>query len=280
MRLLRPPNILIAMLGVAVGGLLAAGFNAFGALGGAARGRLLVAALSAALIGGAANSLNDVFDLDIDRVNRPGRPLPSGQVAVGTARAVWALASAVGLVLSVLLSPLHLALAAGSVVLLYAYCARLKRTVLVGNVLVALVVALALLYGGAAVGQPGPALVGSVFVFLTTLVGEIAKDIEDVTGNGAAGARTLPFVHGPEVAARVAALVLGMTLVLIPAPFLAFGYSGLYLLLVLAAAGFLLRALWLLLTPDPSMQAGRVSALVKTAMLFGLAALAFAHLPE
>ncbi len=67
LRVLRPVNIVMIMVGVALGGVLSGGD---GALQGAAGTRLLWAALSAALIAGAANSLNDVLDLEIDRINR------------------------------------------------------------------------------------------------------------------------------------------------------------------------------------------------------------------
>ena len=269
--LLRPFNLLVSAAGVVLGGFLVAGEAA---LDGELGRRLLVAAASAASIGGAANALNDLFDLEIDRTNRPGRPLPSGRITPGWAKGVWIAGSAVGLGLSVTLSAAHVAMALFSVGALLAYNARLKRLGLAGNALVALVLGLALVYGGWAVGSPEPALVGAAFAFLTTLAREIVKDIEDVEGDAQARARTLPIVYGPRAASNAAALVVALTLALTPLPFLVLHYSGLYLGGVLLADGLLLRALGLLLMRAPRDAAGAASAALKGCMVLGLIALA------
>lgn len=271
LELLRPLNILIAAAGVALGGLLAASDVLLDA---EARRRLLVAAFSAALIGGAANALNDVFDLDIDRINRPGRPLPSGHVTPGVAKGLWAVGSAAGVALSFALSAAHVAMALFAALALYAYSAWLKRRGLAGNVLVAFILGLALVYGGWAVGPPALALVGAAFAFLTTLAREITKDVEDVQGDAAGAARTLPLVYGPRTAAYGAAFVASLTIALTPLPFLVLGYSGLYLVLVLLADVPLFIALRLLVAPEPVASARQASAALKWSMVLGLFALA------
>ena len=272
LRVLRPVNVLMIMVGVALGGVLSGGD---GALQGAAGTRLLWAALSAALIAGAANSLNDVLDLEIDRINRPERPLPSGLVSVTTARLVWGLGTVAGVALAAFLSLTHLALALGAVGLLVVYNVSLKRVLLLGNVVVAFVIGLALVYGGWAVGPLGPALVGAGFAFLTTLAREMIKDIEDGAGDAAAGVRTLPLVYGTQVAARVTVGVLLVTLLLTPLPFFLLNYRGLFLLLILAAAALLLYVLWIFPGPEPEERARQASHLLKAVMVTGMAALAF-----
>ncbi len=272
LRVLRPVNIVMIMVGVALGGVLS---GSVGALQGAAGTRLLWAALSAALIAGAANSLNDVLDLEIDRINRPERPLPSGLVSVMTARLVWGLGTVAGVALAASLSLTHLALALGAVGLLVVYSVSLKRVLLLGNVVVAFVIGLALVYGGWAVGPPDPAFVGAGFAFLTTLAREMIKDIEDVAGDRAAGARTLPLVYGTQVAARATVGVLFVTLLLTPLPFFLLNYRGLFLLLILAAAALLLYVLWIFPGPEPEERARQASHLLKAVMVTGMAALAF-----
>ena len=268
--LLRPLNLVIAAAGVALGGLLVGG----GWPGAEAGRRLLVAALSAVLIGGGANALNDLFDLAIDRVNRPRRPLPAGRATPVVAKGLWVALSAAGVALSFALSAAHVAMALFAALALFAYSAWLKRRGLAGNVLVALVLGLALVYGGWAVGPPEAALVGAAFAFLTTLAREITKDLEDVRGDAAAAAQTLPLRYGPRRAADVAALVVALAVALTPLPFLALGYGGLYLGLVLFAVVPLLVALRLLLTSDPVASAYRASAALKWSMVLGLVALA------
>ena len=271
-RLLRPVNLVMIMIGVALGGVLSDGL---GALQGGSGMVLLQAALSAALIAAAANSLNDALDLEIDRVNRPDRPLPSGLVSVGTAKLVWGLGTGAGLMLAVSLSLMHVALALAAVGLMVIYNVYLKRTTLLGNVVVALVIGLTLVYGGWAVGEPGPALLGAVFAFLTTLAREMVKDVEDVAGDAVVGARTLPVVYGAGVALRATVGVLFLTLLLTPLPFLLFDYRGLFLLLMLAADALLLHTLWIFLGPHPEERAHQASQLLKGVMVAGMTALAF-----
>ena len=285
-RLVRPLNVVMFFAGVALGGLLAAGLPAFSGV----QGRALALAIgSAALIGAGANAINDVFDLAIDRVNRPGRPLPSGAVSEKSARAVWAVCSALGVGLGALISPAHLVLAVGSVGLLYAYSARLKRVPLAGNLAVAVVLGLAILYGGLAVVPAGGGALGlgAAFAFGSTLAREIAKDLEDVAGDAAEGARTLPLVLGPRGAAWSAAAAAGLTLAALPLGLFA-GLGADFLALALPAAALLLAAAWTLLSTradslDYSHEAlvesaGTASALLKAAMGAGILALAGARL--
>ncbi|HET6567588.1 MAG TPA: UbiA family prenyltransferase [Rhodothermales bacterium] len=263
-------NLLLLLVAVVVGGLLATGTMV---LRTDAVSRLGLAALSAALIGGAANSINDYFDLEIDRINRPNRPLPAAQISPSAAKVMWAAGSAAGLALSLLLSLRHVVLATVAVVLLYLYNVYWKRRVLTGNLAVAFMTALALVYGAWAVGDAGPALVGAAFAFLTTLAREVIKDIEDVRGDSVAAARTVAVVWGPRRAARIASGVLALTVLLTPLPYLLLEYGGLYLLVVLASDVLMLYAIWCMQRPAREQWVRRASAAVKGAMAFGIAAL-------
>jgi geranylgeranylglycerol-phosphate geranylgeranyltransferase len=278
-QVVRPVNAALMAVGVGVGGMLGGGGAALAHAG----GPLLLAAASATALGAAANAHNDVCDLEIDRVNRPDRPLPSGALSVPAARTVWAALTTLGVGLAALLSPLHLAVAAVSAVLLAAYNADLKRRPLVGNLAVSVVIGLALPFGGAAVwatgtGKMAPVALGAAFAFGSTLAREVAKDIEDTEGDSTGGAVTLPVRFGVPVAAwlsagaalgTVAALPLGLWAGLHPA----------FLLLALPTAALLLAAAWAVLGARgeaAAAQAGRASALLKGAMLAGLLALAVA----
>ena len=269
-RLLRPGWLVVIMMGVALGGVLVAGAAA---LEGNLWQRLLLAMCSQALIGGAAFSLNDLFDLATDQVRQPERPLASGVLSPKGARWVWGLGSAVGVALGGWLSVAHGVMAAVVVFLLYAYSAHLKRTVLVGNLVVALVAALALVYGGWAVGTPAAALIGAAFAFLTVLAYEVVQDLEVTLAEPSPSIRTLPAVHGPGAATRTATVLLACTIILAPLPFLFFNYGGLYLLLALLADGLFLSALWQL-QARPSVAAAQATRrLLAWAMLLGLSAL-------
>lgn len=280
-RLLRPLNFVLFVAGVALGGILAAGFEVFR---GSNLSEMILAMCSAACIGGAANAINDVYDIEIDRVNRPVRPLPSGEVSESIARALWVVLSFVGIALGLFVSLLHAFIALGVAVLLWLYSFRFKRKLLVGNVVISIVLGLAILYGGLvpAVGSLTAVLVGAAFAFLTTFVREIIKDIEDIRGDQEQHARTLPIVLGSGFAARVALGVLVLTLIALPIPTL-IGFSRSFLGYIIPAGCALLYVAWPLLTissmnADTQRAASTSSRWMKITMVLGVAALAVSQL--
>ena len=279
LRLLRPFNAVLSLAAVALGAVLAAGRSAFDA-----PEPLALAVLSAALVGSASNALNDVVDLDIDRINRPDRPIPSGAVSERTARGLWAGLSAGGVGAGALVSPALGGIAAASVALLWLYNVRLKGTPGPGNVVAAGVIALALLYGALAVGGPGRAVwAGVALTFALVLGREMVKDVEDAVGDAAHGARTLAVALGERRAAGVALAVLGATIAALPLPAV-LGLGRSFLLYVLPCAGCLLVAGWTLsvgVASPPAVlraRAGGASAWLKGAMVAGIVALAVARL--
>ena len=71
--LIRPVNFLITAASIYVSCLLAGGT-------GAQFIAMIFASLGGACIGAGGMVINDYFDIDIDRINKPERPLPSGRV--------------------------------------------------------------------------------------------------------------------------------------------------------------------------------------------------------
>lgn len=270
LRLLRPMNLVMLAIGVALGAFLAGGAATFGL---ALRGSVLLAAVAVVLIGGGANALNDVFDVEADRVNRPGRPLASGMLSRPVAVGVWLVASGIGLAISAGLSAEHFMVAAVAVAAMFVYNYRLKRVAVAGNVIVSALVATTIIFGALLGREPGRGVVAAVFAFLVTLGREIIKDAEDVLGDDATGARTLPLLIGVRRSVIIACAIAVVVVSLTPVPFLMLGYSSLYLSIVLVADAFLLGAVWWALTLE-NVGIARASAWLKWAMLAGMAALA------
>ena len=282
-RLLRPLNFGMFFAGVALGGVLAVGLDAFAAEN---LLRMLLAMVSAALIGGGANAINDVYDLDIDHVNRPERPLPAGIVSPETARRLWLAFTMVGVALGWLISPVHGLVAVAAAVLLWAYSARLKRTPGWGNLAVAVVLGLAIFYGGLvpASGNLVAVLIGALFAFFTTLAREGAKDIEDMDGDARFGARTLPLVWGVRPTARWVLAVILLTLLALPVLTVA-GFGVAFLGFAIPVACCLLASGWALLVAEVSgtaeawhRGAGTASTWLKVAMVAGILALSLARI--
>jgi geranylgeranylglycerol-phosphate geranylgeranyltransferase len=173
-----------------------------------------------ALITAAGNVINDYFDAEIDRVNRPDRPIPSGQVTLPAARAQAATLFLAGILVCLLTNALCIAIAVFNSLLLIGYAARLKRTPLIGNITVAYLAASMFLFGGALGGVAGlfHVMPFAIMTLFAMLARELVKDGEDVEGDRASGATTLPIRYGMKATMLLALFcaVLGVVASLVP----------------------------------------------------------------
>jgi geranylgeranylglycerol-phosphate geranylgeranyltransferase len=146
----------------------------------------------------AGNVINDYFDIGIDRVNRPDRPMPSGMVTPPAARAYAVTLFLAGILICLLTNELCIAIAIFNSLLLIAYAAWLKRTPLLGNIAVAYLAGSMFLFGGALSGVAGliHVLPFALMTFFAMLARELVKDAEDVEGDQASGAVTIPIRYG------------------------------------------------------------------------------------
>ncbi len=158
------------------------------------------------LITAAGNVINDYFDADIDRINRPERPIPSGTVSPIAARGFAVTLFLSGILAAFFTPPLCMAIVLINSFILFLYAAKLKSMPVIGNAAVAYLAASIFLFGGAFAG--GNALVLMLplvaITFLATMVREILKDAEDVEGDAAGGADTLPIRIGIQPTSRIA----------------------------------------------------------------------------
>lgn len=241
LEILRPFNCLMAGAAAIIGLLIAGGFDA------EISAKIFLAVF---LITGAGNAVNDYYDREIDAVNRPNRPIPSGRISPRGAAAYSLLLFALGCVFAGLANQLCLAIALFNTLLLFFYARNLKATPLAGNLCVAYLTGSTFLFGGAAFGMEGieANLVPAGLSFLATMSREIAKDIEDMEGDRQGGAKTLPILAGEKISAALAATfsLAGIALSFLPP----FGTA--YLLIVAAADIFLLLSVWKIAKGDAS----------------------------
>jgi len=152
-----------------------------------------------ALITAAGNVINDFFDAEIDAINRPDRPIPSGAVSRGAARGFAVMLFLAGILVSFFTnSSLCIGIAIFNTLLLIAYAAKLKSTPLIGNIVVAYLSASIFLFGGALNGLDGLVRIIPIaaITFFAMLSRELLKDAEDVEGDRAGGADTVPIRIG------------------------------------------------------------------------------------
>ncbi len=196
------------------------------------------------VICGAGNVLNDYFDLEIDKVNRPDRPIPSGEVSPKGA-VVWAgVLFAAGIIAACFTNVWCLAIALVNVFILIIYAAKFKGIQLLGNLSVAYLSGSIFLFGGFLVG-PGSFLVMLplfAITFFGTLARELLKDAEDIEGDRIGGGRTLPMQIGVKRTAVLAVIFVLCAVLVSFVPFLTWGVVYLILICVVDVFIFLVTA--------------------------------------
>jgi geranylgeranylglycerol-phosphate geranylgeranyltransferase len=207
-------STLTGVLAVALGGYVA---------GTGAWDKIALAALATLFVSAAANAWNDYRDIDIDRINQPRRPLPSGMVSPRAALVFSVVLAALSIVLSAFINPAALVIAIASNVLLYVYSVWLKSTVLLGNATVALISAMSPVFGGVAAGNPRPSLWLGAIIFVGILGREVLKTLADYEGDKAHRVHTIATAIGPRAARTVFFFLLGATAIIMLAPYL-FGF--------------------------------------------------------
>lgn len=230
-----------------------------------------LATLSCFLITGGGNAINDIADRDIDKVNKPERPIPSGRLSK---KGAWILSSCLFIPGIAVVAPASLELikmAIPVVCLLFLYSFSLKRKGLRGNTAVAFLGGLPFVYGGIAAKYVTPTIIPFVFAFLFHLSRELVKDIEDMEGDRGY-AKTFPLVHG---AKRTIKLVNTLLILLIAFTFFPY-IAGIYRLPYFLSVLFLVNiplVLFLFLMNGERISFIRAGRLLKLGMLGGMVAL-------
>ncbi len=154
--------------------------------------------------------VNDVFDLEIDRVNRPERAIPSGRVSVEDATKVSYGLLAAGIICSLLsLIPLAVAIAAAYAFLSWLYNSKAKRTGLAGNLIVASSLAIPFVYGGAVSGGSiggSLLLMMALTAFFSGVGREVVKGMADVEGDSKRDVQSVARRKGMAFASAVGAV--------------------------------------------------------------------------
>jgi len=259
--LTRPRNCVLTGISVWVGAVTSGADNSSFVV--------ILAAIGAAAIAGSGNGMNDVVDLEVDRCNRPDRPLPSGRVSAGAAMAVSALLGVTGLTLAFVAGIMPGMIAFAVVIGLALYNWFLKRVGLAGNVLVSLIAAATFPYGAAAAAGGddwGRWWIPALFASLYHVARELVKGVEDAEGDGLAEFHTVAQVHGIGLACRTAAILFGLVGLVAPLPALVGIYGVAYLVPVFVLDVFLVDTicrLWKGFAPD--------SPRLSPRLLFGMA---------
>jgi len=198
--------------------------------------QVLLGFLALFFISGSANISNDYFDRDVDRINLPSRPLPSGRISVPELWILFFLCTAAGLAAAALLGPLVLALVAVFWGIALLYNMKFKEYGLAGNLIVATCVGMTVVFGGVTAGTiNGVVLTFAALAFFFDLGEEIAADAMDVKGDQLRSSESLAKRMGRTFAIRMSGLIFSVFFGLTLVPFLMgwLGYDYLFLVAVM-----------------------------------------------
>lgn len=263
-KLTRFQNNLITFISVLMGGFIG-GISSWG--------KLLLSALSASLISAGGYVLNDYFDLEIDKINRPLRILPRGDLSPKKALFFSISLFVIGFILSFFLRPVSIGIALVAIIFLFLYSVKLKREFLIGNVTVSIISALTFIYGGVFSKDPEISLIPAILAFLFHLGRELIKDMEDVEGDQTLRSETFPIAYGIRNSQFLASAIFLVLIILTIFPYKLKIFSIYYLILVLMM-DFVLFYIVISLWNNPSKEnLGSLSRLLKFEMLLGLLAI-------
>ena len=209
---------------IALGQLLVkyAFLESFGVNFGLNKLQILILILATVCIAAAGNVINDIYDIETDFVNKPDKIIIGKTISEKTAYNLFIILNIAGVGLGYYLSQaigksgffsIFVIISA----LLYVYASYLKQTLLIGNIIISILVALSIIVVG--VFELLPIITPenrqtlltffkiildyALFAFILNLIREIAKDLEDIDGDYKANMNTLPIVIGRERATNI-----------------------------------------------------------------------------
>ncbi|MFQ5863964.1 MAG: geranylgeranylglycerol-phosphate geranylgeranyltransferase [bacterium] len=265
-QLTRPINLILGVLSIFIGAFITGTIQPLA--------NVLLACISGGLVMAGGYVINDYFDVEIDRANKPWRPLSSNQVKIQEAVIFSIILFVLGIFLSIFIHSIAFLVAVFTSLGLILYSAKLKRTVLLGNLAVSLFSALAFVYGALSVGRWRASLIPAGFAFLFHLGREIIKDVEDLSGDEACSAHTLPVRFGQKAAFVMATWVFAILIVFTFLPYLFGIYGKGYFWIVLIGVDLVLILTLVLIWSRPvGYNLARISMILKADMFVGLTAI-------
>jgi geranylgeranylglycerol-phosphate geranylgeranyltransferase len=262
----RPGNVVMAAAAAALG------FWLSGSTSGPLHlAQIILAAASAV---GFGNIINDIVDVESDRISHPDRPLPKNELSLEFAVVLAFFFCSFSFVNGFLASTRHGIGAAVPLALLGLYAFFLKATPFAGNIVVSLLVAYTIVFGGLSTPGTGRLLLPALLAFLLNFSREVIKDVQDEAGDTAAGIKTTAALSPAFLRyVLIACSVTYAGFLFLPFILGHFGivYCAVCGLFVLPLHGY---SLSLLITKKWVDRLGRISFIMKIQMLAGLLALA------
>ena len=264
--LLRPLNVLISGISVVIASKIIQIDN---------NSLVLTLSVIVMLFTSGANILNDFIDYKIDLINRPYRPIPSGNVKQSVAFYMALFFFIVGCLLCMKLNEnaktIGVFIAMPIMVL---YTTYLKRLPLIGNLAVAFTIGLSFVFCGAAFNSFSPMIVPMILCFLLSFLRELIKDIADIEGDKALGLKTFPIYYGIEKSKIFVLMISFISGLVFIVPYVIGIYNEWYLFFLIVGVEIPLGFIVFLMLKNPGITSAKKAAkLLKLSTFIGLMAI-------
>ncbi|MGB3591008.1 MAG: geranylgeranylglycerol-phosphate geranylgeranyltransferase [Nonlabens sp.] len=260
--------------------------------------QLVLLIMATALLTAGGNVINDVYDIEIDKVNKPDKVIVGVKVTESQAMGLYLVMTVAAVICGFVLSnsigrPLFSAIFIVVAFSLYLYASSLKSMLLVGNILVSILVAFVILV--VAIFELIPEideatlieyqqvfkilLVYSAFAFHLNLIREWIKDCQDVNGDRAGGRHTLPLAVGVNRNMKLVAVMTAIALVTLVYVVNTYFYRHQLLLLygVFTLIGPLMYVTLKAWNASSKSELKQLSLIIKVIMINGISSFFFIH---
>lgn len=180
--------------------------------------------------------INDIYDIEIDKINQPNRILPSGKISLTSAWIYTVILFIIGLLLSLysltipvtfnlgIIPPIMVAI---GIISLFLYAAILKKLGLIGNLVIIALSTIPFFVGGLFVNDLSKAVFPVLIVLTVQYSREIIKDVDDIKGDVAASdfIINLPTIIGIKNTILVGKILLFLTVLITLLPFTTIYFS-------------------------------------------------------
>ncbi|MCK4296679.1 MAG: geranylgeranylglycerol-phosphate geranylgeranyltransferase [Candidatus Marinimicrobia bacterium] len=266
-RLMRPLNLLQGAIAILVCATLMEQFPIWWKI-------LLTIAVVWVCTGG-GNALNDYCDSEIDKINRPKRPIPMGLISKKGALIFSTLLFISSLLFAIPIWDLQVAIVLGiALFFLITYSLFFKMRVFVGNLIVSLILGMAFLFGTIIFGDILKGIVPFFLAFAFTLIREMVKDMQDVEGDRALGVNTLPMKYGINTSKHLVTIFTFLLMIGAIFPYILNVYGKFYLITVIFTVEIpLLYVIFSIQRDTSATNCSLISSVLKADIFFGLLAI-------
>ena len=247
---------------------------------------LILGVLTYFFIAGSGMVINDYYDIEIDKINRPERPIPRGSITLSQAKILWITTSLIGIGIAIFhsiifnIGYLNIIIALFFAFIGWLYAAWGKKSGFFGNIIVSVSFSIGLIYGAVLNNSNIPPYIYFFFLtaFFLLLSREIIKGCEDIEGDKNQGVKTLAIKIGIKKS-KIISLVFALSAII----FFVLPYFTnilnrlLFLISMFFGLAIVLYTIILMLKPNlVKNDFKKISLLLKISMFLGLVAFIFA----